>query len=259
MTGVGHVSMRGVGKRFGHNEVLRNIDLEVGKGEVCAVIGPSGSGKSTLLRCINGLERVDAGSVNVNGEEIGRRLTANRSAFIELSPAELARQRTGIGMVFQQFNLFPNLTVLDNVTLALRSVLKMGRVQAEEVARARLSQVAMADYAARYPRTLSGGQQQRVAIARALATNPSVILFDEPTSALDPELVGEVIQTLRDLAHQSMTMLVVTHEMSFARDACTRTIFMENGSIVEDGPSAQIYSTPTSARTARFLERVLQK
>jgi polar amino acid transport system ATP-binding protein len=256
---LGHVSLRGVGKKFGHNEVLRNIDIEVAKGEVCAVIGPSGSGKSTLLRCVNGLERVDSGSVRVNGEEIGRRLSARGDVFLELGPSELARQRTTIGMVFQQFNLFPNLTVLDNVTLALRTVLKMEKSAAEKIALDRLSQVAMADFSKRYPRTLSGGQQQRVAIARALATNPSVVLFDEPTSALDPELVGEVIQTLRDLAHQSMTMLVVTHEMAFARDACTRTIFMEHGSIVEDGPSTQVFTKPTSSRTNRFLERILQK
>jgi polar amino acid transport system ATP-binding protein len=259
LNNAGRVQLTSIIKKFGGDEVLHGISMTVERGEVCAIIGPSGSGKSTLLRCVNALERVDAGSVRVNGHEIGRRLAPAGGHFTELSPRELARQRTSIGMVFQQFNLFPNLSVLENVTLALRTVLKMKEDDADRIALERLAQVSMQEFAQRYPRTLSGGQQQRVAIARALATNPSVMLFDEPTSALDPELVGEVISVLRDLAQQDMTILIATHEMAFARDACTRTVFMESGSIVEDGPSERVFSAPDSPRTTKFLERILNR
>ncbi|SEE34020.1 amino acid ABC transporter ATP-binding protein [Streptomyces sp. KS_5] len=255
----GRIELTDVVKRFHGNEVLHGISMTVERGEVVAVIGPSGSGKSTLLRCVNALEPVDGGSVKVNGSEIGRRLALDHDYFVELSPGELARQRISIGMVFQQFNLFPNLTVLENVTLALHTVLKMNKPEADRIAYERLAEVSMDGFAKRYPRTLSGGQQQRVAIARALAASPSVMLFDEPTSALDPELVGEVIEVLRQLASQEITMLIATHEMAFARDACTRTVFMEDGAVVEDGPSERVFRAPSSPRTAKFLERILNR
>ncbi|MEV5776827.1 amino acid ABC transporter ATP-binding protein [Streptomyces antimycoticus] len=258
-TQAGHIELTDIVKRFHGNQVLHGISMTVERGEVVAVIGPSGSGKSTLLRCVNALEPVDGGSVKVNGSEIGRRLAPDGDYFVELAPGELARQRTSIGMVFQQFNLFPNLTVLENVTLALRTVLKMTKAEADRIAFERLAEVSMDSFAKRYPRTPSGGQQQRVAIARALAASPSVMLFDEPTSALDPELVGEVIEVLRQLAKQEITMLIATHEMAFARDACTRTVFMEDGLVVEDDPSERVFSAPSSPRTAKFLERILNR
>ncbi|MFD5858776.1 amino acid ABC transporter ATP-binding protein [Streptomyces chartreusis] len=254
----GTVILDSVVKRFGSNTVLNGVSLNIDRGEVVAIIGPSGSGKSTLLRCINALEKIDGGSVLVNGEEIGRRRTPGaRQPFAELSPQELAHQRASIGMVFQSFNLFPSMTVLENVALAPRSVLGIPADKARASALARLREVAMADFADRYPATLSGGQQQRVAIARALAMEPSVMLFDEPTSALDPELVGEVIRVLKELATRGFTMIVVTHEMGFARDVCDRVIFMEAGEIVETGEAHAVFSSPTNPRTQRFLERVL--
>lgn len=256
----GTVKVDSVVKRFGKNTVLKGVDLQIARGEVVAIIGPSGSGKSTLLRCINALEKVDSGSVVVNGEEIGRRPTPGaRRPYAELSPQALARQRVSIGMVFQSFNLFPSMTVLENVALAPRSVLGVSAGEARSAAMDRLREVAMADFADRYPRTLSGGQQQRVAIARALAMQPSVMLFDEPTSALDPELVGEVIRVLKDLATRGFTMIVVTHEMGFARDVCDRVIFMEDGEIVESGPAHEVFISPANPRTRRFLERVLER
>ncbi|TXN29797.1 amino acid ABC transporter ATP-binding protein [Lacisediminihabitans profunda] len=256
----GTVSLDKVVKRFGTNTVLDGVSLDITKGEVVAIIGPSGSGKSTLLRCINGLEKIDGGSILVNGEEIGRRPTPNgRHPYAELKPQELARQRAHIGMVFQSFNLFPSMTVLENVTLAPRTVLGLSAEKARASALEHLGAVAMADFADRYPRTLSGGQQQRVAIARALAMEPSVMLFDEPTSALDPELVGEVIRVLKDLATRGFTMIVVTHEMGFARDVCDRVIFMEGGEIVESGAARGVFTSPINVRTQQFLQRVLER
>jgi len=256
----GTVKLDKVVKRFGQHTVLDGVSLEIPRGEVVAIIGPSGSGKSTLLRCINALEKVNGGSILVNGEEIGRRPTPGAShPFAELTPRELARQRAHIGMVFQSFNLFPSMTVLENVAVAPRTVLGLPANEARANALTHLREVAMADFADRYPRTLSGGQQQRVAIARALAMEPSVMLFDEPTSALDPELVGEVIRVLKQLATRGFTMIVVTHEMGFARDVCDRVIFMEGGEIVESGEARAVFSSPSNPRTQQFLERVLQQ
>ena len=256
----GTVTLEKVVKRFGTNTVLDGVDLQINKGEVVAIIGPSGSGKSTLLRCINALEKIDGGSIVVNGEEIGRRATpGHRHPYAELDPQRLAKQRAHIGMVFQSFNLFPSMTVLENVTLAPRTVLGVPASKARPTPLEKLGEVAMADFADRYPRTLSGGQQQRVAIARALAMEPSVMLFDEPTSALDPELVRGVIRLLNDLATTAFTMIVVTHDMAFARDVCDRVVFMEGGEIVESGEAHSLFSSPSNPRTARFLERVLQR
>jgi polar amino acid transport system ATP-binding protein len=234
-------------KRFGSNDVLRGIDLAVGAGEVLTIIGPSGSGKSTLLRCANLLERLDSGSIWLEGEEITR------------SGADAPGVRQRIGMVFQQFNLFPHLRVLDNVTLAARRIRKVSRPRAEAQARELLGQVGLVGKERHYPHQLSGGQQQRVAIARALAMEPHVMLFDEVTSALDPELVGEVLLVMRDLARSGMTMLVVTHELQFAREVGDRLVFMDEGRIVEQGLPADVLDRPREERTRRFLQRSLQR
>jgi polar amino acid transport system ATP-binding protein len=234
-------------KRFGSNDVLRGIDLAVGAGEVLTIIGPSGSGKSTLLRCANLLERLDSGSIWLEGEEITR------------SGADAPGVRQRIGMVFQQFNLFPHLRVLDNVTLAARRIRKVSRPRAEAQARELLGQVGLVGKERHYPHQLSGGQQQRVAIARALAMEPHVMLFDEVTSALDPELVGEVLLVMRDLARSGMTMLVVTHELQFAREVGDRLVFMDEGRIVEQGLPADVLDRPREERTRRFLRRSLQR
>jgi ABC-type polar amino acid transport system ATPase subunit len=239
------VRLETVHKSFGENVVLRGIDLSVAAGEVLVVIGPSGSGKSTLLRCVNLLEPIDSGRVFLEGEEITRR-GANVSAI---------RQR--IGIVFQQFNLFPHLKVIDNLTLAARRVKKEPRAQAERRAHALLERVGLDAKANQHPHQLSGGQQQRVAIARALMMEPHVMLFDEVTSALDPELVGEVLVVMRDLARDGMTMLVVTHEMNFARDVGDRVVFMDDGRIVEQGPPVDVLDRPKEERTQRFLRRSL--
>jgi polar amino acid transport system ATP-binding protein len=244
-----------VSKAFGASQVLDNISLHVPAGQVCAIIGPSGSGKSTLLRCINQLERLDGGMIHIGGELIGYRLRAGR--LHEMSERQIARQRARIGMVFQGFNLFPHLTVLDNLTEAPRQILRRPRRQAEEQARTLLAQVGLASRASDWPQTLSGGQQQRVAIARALAMEPEVMLFDEPTSALDPELVGEVLQVMKTLAHNGMTMVVVTHEIGFAREVADQLVFMEAGRIVEAGDARQVIGTPREARTAAFLSSVI--
>ena len=238
--------LEGVRKSFGDNLVLDGIDLEVASGEVLVVIGPSGSGKSTLLRCVNLLEPVDSGRIFFEGEE----LTAKGVSLPEV------RQR--IGIVFQQFNLFPHLRVMDNLTIAARRIKKMPRAEAEQRAHELLARVGLEDKATSYPHQLSGGQQQRVAIARALVMRPHVMLFDEVTSALDPELVGEVLVVMRDLARDGMTMLVVTHEMQFAREVGDRLIFMDEGRIVEEGKPLDVLDRPREERTRRFLRRTLQ-
>jgi ABC-type polar amino acid transport system ATPase subunit len=240
------VRLEGVTKSFGENVVLRDIDLEVTSGEVLVVIGPSGSGKSTLLRCVNLLEPVDSGRIWFEGLE----LTGKGVKVPEV------RQR--IGIVFQQFNLFPHLRAIDNLTLAARRIKKMNRREAEQRAQELLARVGLEEKARSYPHQLSGGQQQRVAIARALMMRPHVMLFDEVTSALDPELVGEVLVVMRDLARDGMTMLVVTHEMHFAREVGDRVIFMDDGRVVEQGKPADVLDRPKEERTQRFLRRSLQ-
>jgi ABC-type polar amino acid transport system, ATPase component len=250
------VHARNVHKSFGSLEVLKGIDLDVRSGEVVVVLGPSGSGKSTFLRCINHLETIDKGYIMVDGEQIGYRMHHNR--IIRLSQHAIRMQRRKISMVFQQFNLFPNKTVMENITEAPVWVHKINRDEARDTALSLLQKVGLADKADAYPRQLSGGQQQRVAIARALAINPKLILFDEPTSALDPELVGEVLATMRDLADQGMTMIVVTHEIGFAREAADHVVFMDGGVIVEEGKPEEVLSSPRHPRTQQFLARVLQ-
>jgi ABC-type polar amino acid transport system ATPase subunit len=244
--GVAVVQAEAIHKSFGQNVVLDGIDLEVASGETLVVIGPSGSGKSTLLRCINLLEPIDSGRIFLEGEEITRK------------GAKVAAIRQRIGIVFQQFNLFPHLKAIDNVTLAARRVRKMPRREAEMRAHELLSRVGLDEKAKEYPHQLSGGQQQRVAIARALMMEPRVMLFDEVTSALDPELVGEVLVVMRDLAQTGMTMVVVTHEMQFAREVGDRLIFMDEGKIVEEGIPADLLDRPKQERTKRFLRRSLQ-
>jgi polar amino acid transport system ATP-binding protein len=244
-----------VSKSFGGTRVLDGVSLEVPAGQVCAIIGPSGSGKSTLLRCINHLERPDGGMIHVGGDLIGYRLRGGR--MHEMNEGEVARQRARIGMVFQNFNLFPHLTVLDNLLEAQRQILRRSRREAEARARALLAQVGLAGRADEWPQNLSGGQQQRVAIARALAMDPEVMLFDEPTSALDPELVGEVLQVMKGLARTGMTMIVVTHEIGFAREVADQLIFMEEGRIVEAGDARAVIAAPREARTAEFLASVI--
>jgi polar amino acid transport system ATP-binding protein len=240
------VQLEGVRKSFGDNLVLDGIDLSVEHGEVLVIIGPSGSGKSTLLRCVNLLEPIQEGRIYLEGDEITRK------------GADVSRVRQHIGIVFQQFNLFPHLTAMDNLTLAARRIRKMRRSDAETRARELLAMVGLEEKANQHPHQLSGGQQQRVAIARALMMNPHVMLFDEVTSALDPELVGEVLVVMRDLARMGMTMLVVTHEMHFARDVGDRVVFMDEGRIVEEGAPADILDHPSQERTQRFLRRSLQ-
>ena len=237
------VRMEGVHKRFGDNVVLDGVDLSVEPGEVLCVIGPSGSGKSTLLRCINLLEPIQSGRIFLEGEEITRK------------GVDVSAIRTRIGIVFQQFNLFPQLTALDNLTLAARRIRKMPRRDAESRARELLASVGLSEKADQHPHQLSGGQQQRVAIARALMMQPHVMLFDEVTSALDPELVGEVLVVMRALAREGMTMLVVTHEMQFAREVSDRVIFMDAGNIVEQGRPGDVLDNPQHERTQRFLRR----
>jgi len=239
------IEARGLVKTFGDNEVLKGIDLTVTAGEVVCVIGPSGSGKSTLLRSVNLLEEPTGGKILIEGIDILDEDT------------DIDRVRTRIGMVFQSFNLFPHLSVLGNLTLAQRRVLKRSKPDAEKVAREMLGRVGLAEKVDAYPGHLSGGQQQRVAIARALCMNPDMMLFDEPTSALDPELVGEVLQVMRSLAEEGMTMLVVTHEMGFAREVGSRLIFMDGGVIVEEGDPRAVLADPQHQRTKDFLSRVL--
>ncbi|MEU3416034.1 MULTISPECIES: amino acid ABC transporter ATP-binding protein [unclassified Streptomyces] len=249
------VDIRSVYKSFGSLEVLKGIDLEVRAGEVTVVLGPSGSGKSTLLRTINHLEKVDRGQISVDGALMGYRRAGNK--LHELPEREVLRQRTRIGFVFQNFNLFPHLTVLENVIEAPVSALKRPRKEAVASAHRLLERVGLADKAGAYPRQLSGGQQQRVAIARALALEPRLLLFDEPTSALDPELVGEVLDVIRDLAAQGTTMIVVTHEIAFAREVADTVVFMADGRIVEQGTPKQVLGAPREERTRTFLAKVL--
>ena len=249
------IDVHNVHKSFGPLEVLRGIDLRVREGEVTVVLGPSGSGKSTLLRTINHLEKVDRGWISVDGELVGYRRVGDK--LHELKEKEVLRQRTRIGFVFQNFNLFPHLTVLDNLVEAPVSARRVSRGTAVETARRLLDRVGLADKADAYPRQLSGGQQQRVAIARALALEPKVLLFDEPTSALDPELVGEVLDVIKDLAGTGTTMVVVTHEIGFAREVADTVVFMDDGLVVEQGPPAAVLDAPRQERTRAFLSKVL--
>ncbi len=239
------IEMRDVNKWFGSLHVLKDINLNVQKGEVVVVIGPSGSGKSTLIRTINRLEEIQKGRIVVDGIELNRDVR------------NIDAVRKEVGMVFQSFNLFPHMTVLENITLAPRIVRKWPREKAEQIAMELLERVDIADQAEKYPAQLSGGQQQRVAIARALAMQPKIMLFDEPTSALDPEMVGEVLDAMKELARSGMTMLVVTHEMGFAREVADRVIFMDMGEIIEEGEPDQVFSSPRHERTQAFLARIL--
>ncbi|TJZ59341.1 amino acid ABC transporter ATP-binding protein [Streptomyces piniterrae] len=239
------IDVQGLHKAFGELEVLRGIDFSVARGEVVCIIGPSGSGKSTLLRCVNLLEEPSSGRVTVAGTEV-------TDPDVDI---DLVRRR--IGMVFQSFNLFPHLTVLENLTIAQRRVLRRDRAEADRIARVNLERVGLGEKEASYPAQLSGGQQQRVAIARALSMDPELMLFDEPTSALDPELVGDVLAVMRSLADEGMTMLVVTHEMSFAREVADRVVFMDGGVIVEEGIPERVVGDPQHERTRTFLARVL--
>ncbi|MGO1542834.1 MAG: amino acid ABC transporter ATP-binding protein [Gulosibacter sp.] len=251
----GHVELRDVHKSFGEVEVLHGIDLTIEPGEVVVFLGPSGSGKSTLLRAINHLEPIEQGEITIDGEFIGYAERGND--LVELPEHEVLNRRLRVGMVFQQFNLFPHLTAIENVTIPVTS----RRLKSKDAARSRalelLERVGLRELADRYPRQLSGGQQQRVAIARALMLDPDVMLFDEPTSALDPELVGEVLRVIRALAEQGRTLIVVTHEISFARDVADRVVFMADGRIVEQGTPDAVLEHPREARTRDFLRRFL--
>jgi len=249
------VKAEGVHKSFGRLEVLKGVSLEVQPGEVMCMLGPSGSGKSTFLRCINHLEKVDAGRLSVDGELVGYRQRGDK--IYELREREVSRKRAEIGMVFQRFNLFPHRTALQNVAEAPLVVHRENRAQAERRGRELLDRVGLADKLDAYPAQLSGGQQQRVAIARALAMRPKLMLFDEPTSALDPELVGEVLDVMRQLAREGMTMLVVTHEIGFAREAADTLVFMDDGAIVEAGDPREVLARPRQERTRAFLSKVL--
>ena len=244
-----------VHKRFGRLEVLKGISLEVRKRETVCIIGPSGSGKTTFIRCVNHLEKIDGGRIEVNGELIGYREKDGK--LVEDSERSIARQRTQIGMVFQRFNLFPHKTALENVIEAPVHVLGVGKEQAVADAEVLLARVGLADKRDVYPGKLSGGQQQRVAIARALAMKPALMLFDEPTSALDPEVIGEVLDVMEELAHEGMTMIVVTHEMGFAKVAADRVVMMDEGVILEEGEPEQMFDAPAHDRTKQFLSKIL--
>ena len=250
------IQAENVHKRFHALEVLKGVNLKVHRGEVLVIMGPSGSGKSTFLRCLNHLEKVDAGRILVEGHTIGYRQLAD-GRLVEASDRAIARRRQEIGMVFQRFNLFPHMTVIENVMEAPVQVLSMSRKEAREKALALLRQVGLEQKADVYPARLSGGQQQRVAIARALAMDPKVMLFDEPTSALDPELVGEVLETMKSLAKTGMTMVCVTHEVGFAREVADRAVLMDGGVIVEDAPPVEFFSSPKHPRTQQFLSKIL--
>ena len=249
------VKMENVCKSFGTLQVLKNINLEVSKGEVVCIIGPSGSGKSTLLRCLNHLERITSGRVYIDDELIDERVAGKDQ--LKISQKKISEVCAELGMVFQRFNLFPHMTALGNIAEAPITVKKIPKQEAVDYAAELLKKVGMEDKRDEYPSRLSGGQQQRVAIARALAMKPKIMLFDEPTSALDPELVGEVLEVMKDLAHEGMTMLVVTHEMGFAKEVGSRVIFMDNGEIKEEGTPEEIFSNPKNERTRAFLQKVL--
>ncbi|MCW2289405.1 amino acid ABC transporter ATP-binding protein [Leucobacter luti] len=249
------VLAEGVSKSFGSNLVLKSISLEVQRGEVLCLVGPSGSGKSTFLRCINHLETVNAGRLSVDGVLVGYRQQGDK--IYEMHPREASKQRRDIGMVFQRFNLFPHMTALENVMLAPTLLRKGDRATQKSRALDLLARVGLADRHDYYPAHLSGGQQQRVAIARALAMEPKLMLFDEPTSALDPELVGEVLDVMKGLAQSGMTMIVVTHEMGFAREVADKLVFMDGGVVVESGVPAEVLSNPQRERTKAFLSKVL--
>ena len=245
-----------VHKAFGELDILKGVSLEVRRGEVVVLIGASGSGKTTFIRCLNHLEDIQGGTIRVNGELMGFRERPDGSRVRD-SERNIARRRRDIGMVFQRFNLFPHMTVLENIIEAPIQVLGVARAVAVEQARAMLARVRLSDKADHYPAQLSGGQQQRVAIARALAMKPQAMLFDEPTSALDPETVGEVLQVMKELAEDGMTMVVVTHEMGFAREVADRVVVLHQGELIEEGPPAQVFGNPTHPRTREFLSRVL--
>jgi polar amino acid transport system ATP-binding protein len=245
-----------VEKYFGKHHVLRGVSLEVKKQEVVCIIGPSGSGKTTFLRCINHLERINAGRIEVNGHSIGYRASGG-DELVEDSPRNIARQRSEIGFVFQRFNLWPHKTALGNIIEAPIRVRKIPRSEAIAHGEALLERVGLADKRDAYPMKLSGGQQQRVAIARALAMRPALMLFDEPTSALDPEMIGEVLEVMKELAADGMTMLVVSHEMGFAREAADRIVMMDEGVIVEEAPPAKLFDAPEHARTQQFLSKII--
>ena len=249
------VDARSVKKKYGSNEVLAGVTLSVEQGEVLCIIGPSGSGKSTFLRCLNHLESINGGRIYVNGELMGYRQVGN--VLYEMKPKDIAKARQAIGMVFQRFNLFPHLTALQNIIEAPIGVLGLDPEQAKTLGLELLQQVGLADKGDHYPAQLSGGQQQRVAIARALAMKPKLMLFDEPTSALDPELVGDVLDVMKNLAKAGMTMIVVTHEMGFAREVADKVVFIDKGQIVESGTPKQVLDNPQEARTKAFLNKVL--
>ena len=249
------LSAQDVHKRFGRLEVLNGVSLDVRRGETVCIIGPSGSGKTTFLRCVNHLEKIDGGRIEVNGHLIGYRQGNGR--LVEDSERSIARQRTEIGMVFQRFNLFPHKTALENVIEAPGHVLGVPEKEAAAEAEGLLARVGLADKRDAYPGKLSGGQQQRVAIARALAMKPALILFDEPTSALDPEVIGEVLTVMEELAHEGMTMIVVTHEMGFAREAADRVVMMDEGRVIEDGTPEHFFHAPEHERTKQFLSKIL--
>jgi ABC-type polar amino acid transport system ATPase subunit len=251
------IAIRGLDKSFGRLHVLRKVDLAVDAGEVVVIIGPSGSGKSTLLRCVSRLERFEGGVIEVDGVPIA--VGTNEQNVARVDQAVAASMRREIGMVFQQFNLFPHMTALENVALAPRIVRNVSRADAERTGRELLEKVGLGDKLNEHPSRLSGGQQQRVAIARALAMKPEIMLFDEVTSALDPELVGEVLRVMRQLAEEGMTMLVVTHEMAFAQEVGERVVFMDQGSIVEQGPPAQLFGNPEQERTRSFLRKLADR
>jgi polar amino acid transport system ATP-binding protein len=249
------IKLENVYKNFGALEVLKDINLEVNQGEVVCVIGPSGSGKSTMLRCLNHLERITSGRIYIDGELMDER--ADDKEQLKISQERVSQLCSELGMVFQQFNLFPHMTVLENLTIAPKMVKKTSDEEANAFALKLLDMVGLSDKRDEYPSRLSGGQKQRVAIARALAMQPKMMLFDEPTSALDPELVGEVLEVMKQLARDGMTMIVVTHEMGFAREVGTRVIFMDDGRIVEEGSPDTIFSNPQHERTQSFLQKVL--
>jgi polar amino acid transport system ATP-binding protein len=253
-TATAMVRVEGVHKWLGDNHVLRGVDLEVRPGEIVCLLGPSGSGKSTLLRCINHLDPIDAGLIEVGGERVGYEV--RRGELYEQRERDVAKARQRIGMVFQHFNLFAHMTALQNVTYAPIKILKRPKAESLALGEGLLAKVGMRDKTAAYPSQLSGGQQQRVAIARALAMDPQLMMFDEPTSALDPELVGEVLTVMRQVAEEGMTMLVVTHEIGFAREVADRVVFMDQGRVVEEGSPSQVLDHPQHERTATFLRRV---